>query len=549
MRHHHRTHNPESRFHHQCALKRTIMGLPVLFALLFAQLADAQVPDSQTDLSQLQKQLSMLQNQIASLEKKSSNSEPQDSRVRSVGSSRVSRIPEPVNEVSLQIRLYDLSDLFVASPSYPAQTPDDLGQAVALFSNGSGGHVGGMGQGGGGFGGGGGGVFRVSPVAPRSPAGSALISPGFASPKQEAGSLGIRSAQVSMTQMVKTIKGTVQPEMWGDDADQAKVQFLGNTLLITATDEMHSQITNLLNLFREHWGRRRTITVQTYWIRADAGDTADLLDEKSTEIGAGVVDQKKWAEYFAAARTEKRFAYSATLTGHNNQTLYALSGQMLQLTVGAEPFKSTHEGVKVREGADGEDDDGNPFGDGQRKNRKKSSGDLYHFRNKEIVGFSPIRKTFHNGTAIQVTPLATRGGNFVIVDLHAKINELMKPVEGSEERSIFVRHGESGKTEVKLDSTDFVAGRLNTTLRCPKGQVVLAGEMTLDPNSEREHPNVYLFVKTSVHTITEDKSDWTRQVPETSTEKSFAQEDSPSGEESLEDRKNSKVETSKDQEK
>jgi len=52
---------------------------------------------------------------------------------------------------------------------------------------------------------------------------------------------------------------------------------------------------------------------------------------------------------------------------------------------------------------------------------------------------------------------------------------------------------------------------LNTTLRCPKEQVVLAGSMTLDPNSDQEHPNIYVFVKTMVHTITEDKSDW---VPE-----------------------------------
>ena len=70
------------------------------------------------------------------------------------------------------------------------------------------------------------------------------------------------------------------------------------------------------------------------------------------------------------------------------------------------------------------------------------------------------------------------------------------------------------RDRVKLDHADFLTCRLSTTLRCPREQVVLAGSMTLDPNSDQEHPNIYVFVKTLVHTITEDKSDW---VPENAT--------------------------------
>ena len=480
-----------------------VLTIALFFAVGCATEVSAQKSSSKPDISKLQQQLETLQIQIASLEKQKSNNVEKDSRVRSVGSQRMRR-NEVVIEAPLQIRLYDLSDLFAVSPSYPAVMPDEFSNARAVFAarsrrmtSGVGqGGFGGGGQGGGGIGGGGG-VFRVSPISPMK-----AIEP-VAAPRQEAASLNMRSAQVSMKQMVNTIKNTVEPELWGDSQGEAKVQFLGNTLLITATDSMHTRITNLLNLFREHWGKRRTISIQTYWIRAGAGDTADLLDEKSTEIGAGVVSQDKWKQFLADARSDKRFAYSATLTGHNNQTLHALSGQQKQLIVGAEPFLRTDAAMWFENV-----EDVNPFGDDD----DSSDEDMDYFnRTKKIVGFHPIQQSFHNGAAIQVTPLATRGGNFVILDLHAKINELVDQEKGKEKPTVFVL-GEKEKSEVKLDHTDYVSCRMNTTLRCPKEQIVLAGSMTFDPGSDAEHPNIYLFVKTSVHTISEDKSDWAPDV-------------------------------------
>ena len=147
-------------------------------------------------------------------------------------------------------------------------------------------------------------------------------------------------------------------------------------------------------------------------------------------------------------------------------------------------------------------EDVDPFGNSE------DDEDMNYFnRTRKIVGFHPVRKSFQSGAVFEVTPLATRGGNFVILDLHAKFNQLSKPEKNEEPTTIFV-HDDERKSEVKLDHADFVTCRLNTTLRCPKDQVVLAGSMTLDPNSDQEHPNIYVFVKTMVHTITEDKSDW-----------------------------------------
>ena len=451
------------------------------------------------EIAKLQKQLQVLQNQIATLNQQNRETQTadQDSRVRSVGSQkRVQRV-QPTMDEPLLIRLYDLSDLFVVSPSYPAKLPKEFADTV--FDPSMGAMTSAIGQGGGGFGGGGGGgvggsggVFRIAPAHPMAqPTAAINRAPG------EAGGHNMRAAQVSMSQLVGTIKETVEPEMWGSKQGDAGVQFLGNTLLITATDGMHSQITNLLNLFREHWGKRKTISIQTYWIRAQPGDTSDLLDEKSSQIGAGVVNADKWKQYLTAARTEKRFTYSATLTGHNNQTLHTLSGQQRQLVVGAQPFSKT-EAVMWFEDAE----DVDPFGNSE------DDEDMNYFnRTRKIVGFHPVRKSFQSGAVFEVTPLATRGGNFVILDLHAKFNQLSKPEKNEEPTTIFV-HDDERKSEVKLDHADFVTCRLNTTLRCPKDQVVLAGSMTLDPNSDQEHPNIYVFVKTMVHTITEDKSDW-----------------------------------------
>jgi len=311
----------------------------------------------------------------------------------------------------------------------------------------------------------------------------------------------MRAAQVSMEQLVSTIKETVEPELWGKSRDEAKIQFLGNTLLITATEDMHHQINNLLNLFREHWGKRRTISIQTFWIRAAAAQASDLLDTESSEsIGAGVVPKAKWSEFVKAARTEKRFAYSATLTGHNNQTLHSLSGRQRQLTLDAEPFEKTKASMWFEN-----PDDMEPFGDSM--DDEDDDMDLYN-RTRQVVGFRPIRQSFHDGAALQVTPLATRGGNYVILDLHAKVNELTPPAEGAKKPKVFVRISDGESAEVELDHADYVSYRLSTTLRCPKEQVVLAGGMTYDTATESDQPNLYLFVKVSVHTIEEDKSDW-----------------------------------------
>ena len=450
-------------------------------------------PQDEKKLAKLQQQIEQLQAQLDRSNGKQKGAETKresSERVRDVGQQIVRRATRDRYEqdIPLQIRLYDLSDLFAVSPNYPAVNFNEFQAGNRFFPAAPAGQRGG-GQGGGGFGGGGGGgVFSIPATQ-------------FAAGLQEGGNLNMQAAQVTLEQLVKTIRATVKPEMWGKDSTSARIEFLGNTLLITASDGMHTQINQLLNLFREHWGKRRTVSVQTWWIRADSGVTSDLIDKETTKkVGAGVVAEDRWKEFFSKAKEEKKIAYASTLTGHNNQTLHAISGKEVLLTVDAEPFETNDVQWHVKDFDElaaeklelDEDEDFVPENLG------------FLGQKKRIIGFRPVNTFFHNGAALQVTPLATRGGNFVILDLQAKLNEL---VQGDRGEKISVAK-EEGETSIQLDDLDYLSCQFSSTLRCPKNQVVLAGSMTSDPSAEGETPEILIFVRVSVHTIEEDQSDW-----------------------------------------
>ena len=475
-------------------------------------------PQDKKQLANLQQQIDELQAQLN--RKNSKQKSPivkadTGERVRDVGQQIVRRPARDRYEqdVALQIRLYDLSDLFAVSPNYPAVNFNEFAasQQQQYFpaitsqqrsmTSGNGGFGGGGQSGGGqggGFGGSGvggsGGVFNIP-------------AKQFAAPLQEGSNMNMQAAQVTLQQLVRTIQATVKPEMWGSDSTSARIEFLGNTLLITASEEMHTQISHLLDLFREHWGKRRTVSVQTWWIRADAGVTSDLIDNETTKkIGAGVVAENRWKEFFSKAKENKTIAYSSTLTGHNNQTLHAISGKQVYLTVNAEPIETNDIQWHVKDFEELESDPSDL--DADEGSISESLGFLG--QQKRIVGFRPVNTFFHNGAALQVTPLATRGGNFVILDLQAKLNELVQGDRG--ERIAIDREKGEGEISIQLDDVDYQSCRFSSTLRCPKDQVVLAGSMTSNPSADNATPDILVFVRVSVHTIEEDQSDWKKST-------------------------------------
>ena len=470
---------------------RWIAVWTVCFSIGFNLTAFAK-PQNENELAKLQQQVEQLQAQLKRRANRSSvdeNSLKASERVRNVGQQIVRRAPRGTYEqdIALQIRLYDLSDLFAVSPNYPATVPNELEARGQFFANAPSNQR--QMSGGGGFGGG---VFSIPTTQ-------------FAAPIQESQNLNMQSAQVTLDQLVGTIKETVKPEMWGKTPTSARIKFLGNTLLITATEEMHTQINHLLNLFREHWGKRRTVSVQTWWIRADHGAASELIDQATSEkIGAGVVDKGRWKEFFRKAKEANSLAYSATLTGHNNQTLHAVSGKQVSLTVDADPYETNDIQWHVK---DFDNLDAEPA-DLEADDDLVSENYGFLGQQKKIIGFRPLRARFHSGAAVQLTPLATRGGNFVILDLQAKLNEL---VPNDRRVKIAVDQGEK-ETSIELDNTDYQTCRFSSTLRCPKDQVVLAGSMTSKPGEDGETSEILIFVRTLVHTIAEDQSDWKKST-------------------------------------
>lgn len=435
--------------------------------------------DSAAELQKLQNELTRLKSLIKTPGKANLKA-AEDERVWAVGGQATKRrITEPLED-EWQIRMYDLSDLFVVSPHYPNSSPH------VRFSHPA--HIGG--QGGGGFGGGqggsgfgGGGVFRL----PSMPGNAPTIS------LQGGGSQGVElvDSQISVKRLTDAIKHTVAPDKWGTQNDSAKIESLGNALLITATPQMHTQIIDVLNLFREHWGRRRTISVQTFWIRGSKTDAKQLIDITAQEAtGAGVVKAKAFDEYLKEAETDNRIVFTAMLTGHNNQTLHTLSGKTSTVTTDGKAIVNRTKRIRF-------DDDGEEITD----------------RETKVVGFHPIRSSIFEGPVFQVTPQATRGGNFVILDMHAKLTKLSKqaktPLDNSSNATIRIA-GDGDIPELVLDSTAQLNAQFSSTIRCPKEEVILAGAMTAISDDASDAPNLLIFVKTTIHTITEDKSDWHR---------------------------------------
>lgn len=408
------------------------------------------------DIESLQRQLKQLQSKISNIQ---TDSDPFGNRVRSVGRQRTVK-PEPAPD-ELVIRFYDLSDVFSIAPQYQAQTPTDFhSHSAPLFPIAVAGTSGRMS--GGGFGGGGGGVFSF----PSGPVG------------QRSQPTSVQAARVSVEALVGAVKQTVSPEEWEDTDGDASISILGNTLLISATEQMHEQIANLMDLFREQWGKLKTVAVEAYWIEATSSEITVLLESDLENPVVGKVNDKKWNQFFSKAGEAKRIAYSASMCGQNGQTLHAVSGRRHFVVLDATPMYSS-------EGK-----------------REAVEDENVEYINRTIAGLHPVRSVFHEGAALQASPMATRGGKFVILDLHTRVNEYVDT--GTEATKIVAQGKQEQPLSLDLESKPYVSYRLSTTVRCPNNSIVLAGGMTYDSSQETDQPNLYLFVKTAIHTIEED---------------------------------------------
>ena len=397
-------------------------------------------------------------------------------------------------EPAMVVRIYDLSDLFAMAPSYPATISGDLGQPErAMFSSFTGGTFtgGGMGGFGGGMGGmGGGGIFSVGERAGELPDRSRHVLYQL-----NAGTAP--SVRTSIDELIEAITSTIEPESWDDVGGAGSIAPLGNALLISNEEHIHEQIGTLLDSFRERWGTLRTISTRAYWLwltdaeleamLAVEGDRSKKPEDKIEAFG--LVNDTAWQELMQQLRDPdegRPRGYRAVVTCYNGQTVHTLSGGQSLLVTGMAPEVVGDELVVTEE--------------------KETLA-------RARVAYRPELSVVQKGAALQITPIATVSGNFVVVDVHSRVVHLDECTAG---------RGESAQANSKrstvsprdlvavIDRPQLMIHRLSTTLRVPIDRLMLIGGMTHANDSGEGSAELYLFLKVSVQEL---RDDVTRRTP------------------------------------
>ena len=404
-----------------------------------------------------------------------------DSRVTELGGRpRPMGVPtEPV----MVVRIYDLSDLFAMAPSYPATITPDLGQPDRpLFAALPGGTFTGGGMGGGM---GGGGFFSLGDEAGKLPDPSRRVLYQL-----HAGS--VPSVRTSIDELIEAITATIEPESWDDVGGAGSIATLGNALLISAEEHVHEQIDKLLNSFRERWGTLRTVSTRAYWLWLDDAELETLLavanDPKAKsedKIEAfGLVDEAAWQrlmEQLQQDDNQQPAGYRAVLTCYNGQTVHAVSGGQSLVVTGVEPMLVEGDELLTIE-------DEEPV-------------------SASRVVYRPELSVIQEGAALQITPITSVSGKFVVVDVHSRVVHRRDGTDGGR------KAGQAGpyrptpspqQLVAAIDRPQLSTHRFSTTLRVPVDRTMLIGGMTYTSEPKPGEPNLYLFLKVSVQELRDD---------------------------------------------
>ena len=145
----------------------------------------------------------------------------------------------------------------------------------------------------------------------------------------------------------------------------------------------------------------------------------------------------------------------------------------------------------------------------------------------KLVGFDPDESVAKNVTAkvgyrfrlaqlqlgsiLQLTAAVTRGGNYVVLDVHNRINELnplaplksaAEPVENRTPSAAV----DPAELAALIERPDYSTYELSTTVRCPRDEVVLVGGVESIESGAEPAPQMYLFVKTSIYNVVLDEN-------------------------------------------
>jgi hypothetical protein len=487
----------------------TIVCLGVLFGLATTAWAQAD-PDP---VQEMREQIQLLQSKLKALESSSS----ERNRVTQLG--RSSRREE---EAEWIVRVYDLSDLFTFAPQYPAVVPSAMDdQNAALFPNSAAGSqqgasgMGGMGGGMGGMGGIGGGMM--------SGMNGGFMSVPIKTPAARRSAAGPSDTpRTSFDDLIDAITSTIEPTNWDHVGGPGSIAPLGNSLLISATPRMHEAITALMDGLRKRWGTLRTISVQADWLWLGDSQVAALLasqGEKPAEPRAfGLVNDAAWdslVKELRQAGDKHQAGYRAVITCYNGQTVHTMSGTQKRIVSGMIPVVGYDAPV-------GPERQAATFPSNTRRqtavipaaytaqNRLIAAGPadatLPGGRGEPSVGYQPLVGILQEGAALQVTPMATTGGKFVVLDVHSRV--VLLPDQAAEKRETGMApqvFSPIQSVAAAIDRPQFAVQHLETTLRVPVDRRMLIGGMTFQIPGRPSEQSLYLFVKLAMQELRDDQ--------------------------------------------
>lgn len=426
--------------------------------------------DHATQIDSIKRQIDALRKELETVESARSTESSKVGVIGSGGARSGRNVPREI-----EVRIYDLSDLFTVAPPYPATFGSDVGpMETPVFDPGAGGFPRGTnsggGMGGGGFGGGGG--FFDQSRSPGARGKGAL--PQVDSKDVAAG------AKSSVDELVSAIQHTISPDQWDVAGGDSSIARLGTSLVINAEPQVHEQVENLLAQLRRRWGTLRTVSVDCWWVWLSRAELRRLLPGdgrrpvRGTALAAyGLVEEAEFERLLddQTAGTEEqgpRVHEHLVITGYNGQTVSGVSGTEQAIVSDLEPVVAS------------------PVDD-------RSLGQVAYQLRQTVI---------QQGVALQLTPLVNSSGRIVVLDLRSRV-ALIDPEVEQRAPHLVVREEVAGPERVKeaIDRTKMQVQRLSTTMRVPVGQPVLIGGMSFPAEEERR---LYLFARVEVQELRDD---------------------------------------------
>jgi hypothetical protein len=415
------------------------------------------------DPKQLQTNIQEMQKRLDAIRKAE---EDADTRTRRIGKSKGAH-REDLDNVMV-VRIYDISDLFTPAPAYRGEELDPwTGKRTLAFpapeTGSQGSPLGGMG----GMGGMGGGFFSI--LDPDSLARGEILAQHRG---DDAGALG--SARTSLSSLIEAITDIIEPDSWEENGGPGRISAIGATILISAKDEVHDQVDELLDVFRRRWGSQRTVTTEVWWLWLTPDELGKLVADP-TAPQSPVADDV-WTSMWNVKAKQDPAPRQAKMTGFNGQTIFTSAGEVHTV---AKDWKPVVIGKKRTDVNEIEPNDEEPLS-------AFTKGDLR-------IGLVPNPAALNEGIGLQVTPLTSISGKYATLDLHSRVIEAVAEPEKKEEAQMPFR-----RESVRVH-------RLSTTVRIPVGSVVLVGGSTFQGSPKADEPSLYLFTRLSMQELRDER--------------------------------------------